>query len=369
MQVVNITNKEQLNNFVDRQKHSQFLQSWEWGEFQKKVTGDILRLGIQENNQLIAVATIIKKLLPIGKSYFYCPRGPVIKLEVIAATAGQESKKLEVNRLLFDKVRDLVKNEGAIFLRFEPLLDIKGQILNFKFSPPWPRPARDEAPLKRGRGRDPDDNKMHKKVAGQISKTIDVQPSRTLILDLAKSEEELLNNMHQKTRYNIRLAEKKGVKIIKGDINQFENFWQLTGETSQRDKFRLHSRNYYHKMLEIDKNFIKLFLAEYDNKIIAANIVSFFGDTATYLHGASSNKYRNVMAPHLLQWHCIKLAKEQGYKYYDFSGIDENKWPGLTRFKKGFGGSVFEYPGTFDLVFDKKWYGIYKLIRRLRRKF
>jgi len=331
MKLIHITNKEQLNNFVGRQEHSQFLQSWEWGEFQEKVTGDILRLGIQENGQLIAVAAIIKKLLPMGKSYFYCPRGPIARNWKLPARADRE-----IRNLLFNKIRDLVKNKGVIFLRFEPLLDIKGQIPNSKF---------------------------------QIPKTIDVQPSRTLILDLAKSEEELLNNMHQKTRYNIRLAEKKEVKIIKGDINQFESFWQLTGETSQRDKFRLHSRNYYRKMLEIDKNFIKLFLAEYDNKIIAANIVSFFGDTVTYLHGASSNKYRNAMAPHLLQWHCIKIAKEQGYKYYDFSGIDENKWPGLTRFKKGFSGSVFEYPGTFDLVFDKKWYGIYKLIRRLRRKF
>ena len=333
MQVVKITNKEQLNSFVREQRHSQFLQSWEWGEFQKKVAGSVLRLGIQENGQLIAVATIIKKLLPMGKSYFYCPRGPIAR-----------NWKLEIRNLLFGKISELAKKEKVIFLRFEPLLDIKSQISNFKF---------------------------------QISKTIDVQPSRTLIMDLSKSEEELLQNMHQKTRYNIRLAERKGARVIEGNIGYFKNFWQLTSETSQRDKFRLHSRNYYHKMLEIDKNFIKLFAAEYsasansgqDKKMIAANIISFFGDTVTYLHGASSNEYRNVMAPHLLQWYCIKLAKERGYKYYDFSGIDENKWPGLTRFKKSFGGEEVQGLGTFDLIFNKKWYSIYRFVRELRRKF
>jgi lipid II:glycine glycyltransferase (peptidoglycan interpeptide bridge formation enzyme) len=87
------------------------------------------------------------------------------------------------------------------------------------------------------------------------------------------------------------------------------------------------------------------------------------------MHGASASKYRNVMAPYLLQWHAIKLAKNLGYKYYDFYGVDEDKWPGVTRFKKGFGGREVNYPGTFDLIFNRRWYSVYRMVRKARRTF
>ena len=118
---------------------------------------------------------------------------------------------------------------------------------------------------------------------------------------------------------------------------------------------------------EKNKLYLKLFLAEYQKEIIAGGIFAFFGQAVTYLHGASANQYRNVMAPHLLQWHLISLAKKLGYRHYDFFGINEVKWPGVTRFKKGFGGRVVEYPGTFDLIFQPAWYNFYKTGRRIRR--
>jgi len=326
MKVVEINNKEQLNKFVANQKHSQFLQAWQWGEFHKKVSGKVWRLGIENNSELTMVATLIKKTLPMGKSYFYCPRGPVGQ-----TASKQTARQLEI---LFNKIGELAKDEGVMFLRFEPLSQFP--ISNFQFP---------------------------------ISKTIDVQPSQTLVLNLSKGEGELLKEMHQKTRYNIRLAEKRGVKISEVGRQGLEEFWRLMSETSGRDDFRLHGRNYYEEMIKINSKFIKLFLAKYKGKVIAANIVSFFGDSATYMHGASSNEDRNVMAPYLLQWQAIKLACELGIKYYDFYGIDEKKWPGVTRFKKGFGGREKKYPGTFDLIFDKGWYNIYKMVRKVRRTF
>ncbi len=314
MQVINITDKERLNKFVGGEKQSQFLQSWQWGKFQEKVSDKIWRLGIEDKDKIVEAATIIKKQLPIGKNYFYCPRGPV----------GQATG------LLFDEIKKIAKGERVMFLRFDPVLKITDY---------------------------------------SVVRTIDVQPKKNLILDLSKGEEELLNNMHQKTRYNIRLAKKKGVKILKKGIDGLKKFWQLLGITSDRDKFRTHGRSYYNEMLKLDSNFITLFLAEYKNKIIAANVVSFFGDTVTYMHGASGPEHRNVMAPYLLQWQVIKLAKNKGYKYYDFYGIDEKKWPGVTRFKKGFGGEEINYPGTFDLIFDSSWYKVYKMVRKVRRTF
>ncbi|MEI7452083.1 MAG: peptidoglycan bridge formation glycyltransferase FemA/FemB family protein [Candidatus Falkowbacteria bacterium] len=201
---------------------------------------------------------------------------------------------------------------------------------------------------------------------GSVVKTIDVQPSQTIILDLVKSEAELLAAMHPKTRYNIRLAEKKGVKIFT-DNNRVDEFLCLLKITTERDTFRGHDDDYYRTMLNFDPNFIKLFLAEYDGRIIAAGIFCFYGNGVTYMHGASDNNDRSVMAPYLLQWHLIAEAKKYGYKYYDFYGISEIKWPGVTRFKKGFGGEVVNYPGTFDYILSPFWYKIYNILRRARR--
>jgi peptidoglycan pentaglycine glycine transferase (the first glycine) len=326
MQIITIADKEQLNNFVGSQVQSQFLQSWQWGEFQKEVSGKIWRIGvIEDDGRLLASAKLVKKQLPMGRSYFYCGRGPVI---------GDIKRSAVIMNELFKTIKDLATDEGAMFLRFEPVNEFK--ISDFNFS---------------------------------ISQTIDVQPSQTLILDLTKSEEEILQGMHQKTRYNIRLAEKKGVKIIEAGADRFEEFWQLLASTGDRDDFNLHGRSYYQAMLKMDNSFVKLLFAEYKGKLLAGNLVVFFGDTVTYIHGGSSNDNREVMAPYALQWHTIKLAKQAGFKYYDFHGIDEVKWPGVTRFKMGYGGQIVKYPGTFDLVYDDAWYNIYKMIRKVRRTF
>ena len=325
MEIINLTNKQQLNNFVGGQPHAQFLQSWQWGEFQEKVSGQVWRLGVLDNNELVASAKVITKNLPMGKKYFYCGRGPVV------AVGADERQAVEP---LFKEIEKLAGQAGIMFLRFDPLK--QSTITNYQLS---------------------------------IVKTLDVQPSKTLILDLAQTEAELLKQMRQKTRYNINLAEKKGVSVVAADKTRFEEFWSLLDQTAGRDKFRLHGRNYYRAMLEINDNPVKLFFAQYQNRPIATALVCFFGDTATYLHGGSASEERNVMASYLLQWHNIKLAKQLGYKYYDWHGIDEVKWPGVTRFKIGFGGQVINYPGTFDLVYDTGWYSIYKMIRRVRQTF
>jgi len=340
MQIINITSKEQLNSFVGAQKHSQFLQSWQWGEFHKVVSGSVFRLGARDGENLAGAATVVKKILPIGKSYFYCPRGPILGKFQSPNPKFQTNPKYQIPNskqildMLLNEIKKLAQEEGVMFLRFDPIFQFP--ISNFQFP---------------------------------ISKTLDIQPSKTLILDLSKQESELLKDMHSKTRYNIKLAEKKGVRIVEADDSRIGDFWQLMGETSDRDSFRTHGINYYKEMVKLGGDFTKLFFAEYKGKAIGSVITSSFGDTATYMHGASCDEDRNVMAPYAMQWHCIKLFKEQGLKYYDLYGIDEEKWPGVTRFKKGFGGQEIEYPGTFDLPFDQGWYSIYKMVRKVRRTF
>lgn len=322
--IVYINNKSKLNDFVKSQSNNQFLQSWEWGEFQKKAGNKIFRLCVLDKDKLIGAATIIKKSLPLGQSYFYAPRGPIVSNQSL------NDDVCLIFDFLLDEILKLVKKEKAIFFRFEPQFNIQ---CSKKF---------------------------------KIQKTDDVQPSQTIVLDLYKSEEELLKNMHSKTRYNIRLSGKKGVKVIEARPDQFDEFWRLMNETCKRDGFSLHPKKYYKQILN---NQNKLFLAKYNSKIIAAAIINFFGNTVTYLHGASSNEYRNVMAPYLLQWHIIQLAKKNNYKHYDFYGINEIKWPGVTRFKKGFARKEIKYPGTFDLIINKNLYYIYRTIRNAKRKY
>lgn len=338
MQVSEIKDKKIWNEFIGSQDLSQFLQSWEWGEFQQSLGRKIWRLAVCNNSDISAAALVVKRFLPLAKSYLYCPRGPIL------------ANDKDVLGLLMDRIKQIAKKENAIFWRIE--LTSQSQILNLKSS-------------------------IH-----GFQAVSPVQPKDTLILDLTKSEEELLSEMHQKTRYNIRLAERKGVKIRimnpfgpnsgrgqESRIGDIEEFLKLLHQTTGRDKFRPHPDEYYRKSLkQFSGDFVKLYLAEYQNKVIAANIVIFFGDTATYAHGASSNEYRNVMAPHLLQWRQIQDAKRLGYKYYDFWGIasQNQKWSGITRFKKGFAGREINYPGTFDIVFQSFWYKIYRLIKRIK---
>jgi len=318
MQIISLETKEQFDEFVARQKHSQFLQSWEWGEFQKKIGHQVRRYGLYEKNNLKFVLQLVKMDLPLGKAYFYAPRIGIKFLD-----------KEDLN-FLFQEIGKVARTNKIVFFRFEP---------------------RSEFPISN--------------IQYPISKTIDIQPSQTLILDVSGSEAEILARMSQKTRYNIRLAGKKGVKVRQGSAADFEDFWRLLDKTRERDKFRLHPKNYYRRMLEVSN--MKLLIAEYRKKIIAGIIVSYFGDLGVYVHGASANEHRNVMAPYLLQWEAIKIARERGCGFYDFNGIDEAKWPGVTRFKRGFGGEEIKYPGTFDLVFDKKYYLLYKVLRKIRR--
>ena len=312
--------------FNDAVKSSEFLQTYSWGEFQKNVYSGVFRYGLKVNGELVVIATFIKKLLPFKKAYLYSPKGPIINCKV-------QNRNCEFLNIFLDGV--INEHSNVLFLRIEPEYQIK----NPKY---------------------------------QIQKTIDIQPAKTIRLDLLKTEDNLLALMHQKTRYNIRLASKKGLVVREGKLDDFNVFWRLMQETGERDSFRLHSRSYYERMLKELNNRVdlkvKMFIVFDEDVAIAVGLFVFCGEVATYLHGASASVGRNLMAPYLLQWTMIKVAKKNNYKYYDFYGVDEKKWPGVTRFKRGFGGNEIECCGTFDLVVSSLWYKIYNTIRMLKRK-
>lgn len=205
-----------------------------------------------------------------------------------------------------------------------------------------------------------------------------LQPQRTVILDLSKPEEQLLAAMHEKTRYNIRLSEKKGVtvkKVVRRTSKEdFGIFWDLLQKTAGRDKFHTHPRRHYELLIETRSSRFsnELFFAEHEGKVIATAMINFYQSlpgapsTATYLHGASSGEARNVMAPYALHWHIARDAKQRGYGWYDLWGIDEKKWPGLTRFKRGFGGREIAYAPTVEIIYRPFLTRLYKLAHCFR---
>lgn len=201
-----------------------------------------------------------------------------------------------------------------------------------------------------------------------------MQPKENLIIDIAKDESVLLAQMKSKTRYNIRLAQKKGVKVFTSrDKKYVDIFCDLVEKTAKRKGVSFHNREHYHQMFQkIPENMMQLYIAQYDGENIAANITSFYGDTATYLHGATSDQQRNVMAPFLLQWRAMLDATEKGCQWYDFGGIfsdstDEGK-KGITRFKKGFAPkeAFFVTQGSYDIILSQTKYKIYRAIQKMK---
>lgn len=234
-----------------------------------------------------------------------------------------------------------------------------------------------------------------------MQKIKDINPSTTTLIDLGKAEAELLAAMHSKTRYNIRLAEKKGVQITEG--KDLAEFMQLSRLTGGRDGFKLHDEFHYKAVL--NSNSVTQLSARYEGKLVATMVLIGAGDTLTYLYGASDHTFRALQAPALLQWRAIQLASERGYKWYDFFGIAPNlkeqgtrnkeqdnfgvnmlgvgscnaeevyqydpahQYAGVTRFKLGFGGVIREKPGTYDLILNPRKYRMYELLRKIRRWF
>ncbi len=280
---------------------------------QSKQWGDFQRTTGREVVFVEGMGLFVVNALPFGWKYAFCPKGPTTAVST-------------------ETLRTVAHDLGVVFLRVEP---------NYKL---------------------PTTNYIQ---------TFEVSPSHTLVTDLRKSEDDLLAAMHEKTRYNVRLAERKGVTISIGK-DSIDDVWPLFEQTASRGQFRLHPKSYYQKMLASGVVFIAT--AKVGDQIVAANLMVDFDGTRTYLHGASGETHRNVMAPFLLHWELIKDAKRKGIVAYDWWGVapdgadESHPWNGITRFKLGFGGNRIDSPGTFDFVARPLAYAIYRVMRAIRRK-
>jgi lipid II:glycine glycyltransferase (peptidoglycan interpeptide bridge formation enzyme) len=207
----------------------------------------------------------------------------------------------------------------------------------------------------------------------------DVQPPDTVLIDLDKPMESIIEEMKPKWRYNARLALKKNVTVGRADEAGLDNFYSLLKETAARDGIAIHGIEYYRTLFSQARAYsalsapeIHLYLAEHEGDVLAGIMTLFRKNEAVYLYGASSDKKRNLMAPYALQLKAMEDAKEAGCKVYDLFGIPPGENPnhpmaGLYRFKTGFGGCVVHRPGSWDLPCRGLVYRLFRAAETLRK--
>lgn len=302
----------------------QVLQSYEWGQLKGSFGWEPLRIKLDDKTGI----SILKRKLPfINKCIFYAPRGPIVDF--------QNKDKLKE---LIAAVKTEAEKNGALFLRIDPEIEDSDTVsLN------------------------------NLKSLGFIRSGKEIQPRATIILDITKTEDEIMAGFESKFRYNIRLAEKKGV-VVEEDISEsaVEKYYGIYKVTSQRDSFMIHPLSYYKKVREliIESGMGTIFLTYIGGVPVAGVFIFAFGKRVWYMYGASSNESRNLMPNNLIHWNVIKWAKERGYKEYDLWGIPANPtlnhplW-GVYKFKKGFNGKTHKFIGAYDLPFNRLQYKLF----------
>lgn len=299
-------------------KNSHPMQSPDWGEFRKKT-------GVK----VVTVAGLQITIHPIPYTNF---------------TIGYLPKGNDINQKMLDDLLKIGKKENCIFIQLEPNVEKNNK--DYKFPNLYPSAH----PL---------------------------FTKYNFIFDLNKTEEELFKKMNSKTRYNIRLAEKKGVRVDEDSSDSaFNEYLKLMNETTLRQKFYAHGENYHKLMWNTLKNgeHLKahLFTATYNGKVLVSWILFVLGDTLYYPYGASSVKHREVMASNLMMWEAIKFGKRLGLKKFDMWGSlgpnadTKDPWYGFHRFKQGYGPKLVEYIGSFDFVINRNAYLVYKLLNKIR---
>ena len=197
-----------------------------------------------------------------------------------------------------------------------------------------------------------------------------ILPSDTLFLDLKREEDRILMEMKPKTRYNIRLSARKGMRVRIAGMDELETWYEMYRKTCMRNRIYLHDINYFKTVLETEVNpsrspvDVELLIADLNGKPLAAMFLVFSGKRATYLYGASASQMRNYMATYALQWEAIRRSKKRRCNEYDMFGVAPSPDPshpmyGLYKFKTGFGGHMFHRMGCWDYPLKQKEYGLY----------
>lgn len=331
---------EEKENFCKVVEHP--LQSWEWGEFRRKTGVEVMRLGAFEKEEMKAGYQLTAHPLSVvkmGLKVIYFPKGPLPDEPMLSA------------------LRDLGVKQKAVFIRLEPNVG---------------------APVRKW--------EKEKEKFGTVEKFLLENGCRrgrplftpyTFRIDLTKGEEELMTRMKEKTRYNVRLAQRHGVEVVENNSEQaFKTYLKLMTETTERQGFYAHSPDYHKKLWETLKpsGMARLLLAQYRGKTLVAWMILVFKDVLYYPYGASSRESKYTMPGYAMMWEAMKYGKRIGCKTFDLWGSlgpkpsKNDPWYGFHHFKEGFGPELIRFIGTWDLVINPSLYPLTRAGEFLRWK-
>jgi len=338
-----VTERE-WDEFVASHPAGHILQTSPWARLKSEFGWSSTRMVVRQDDKIVGGAQILFRRLPVG-TIAYVPKGPVIDL-YDAASLGS----------LLDEVHRACRERGAIALKIEPDVAVDSARSGSR-GEYWAR-------------------------LGFRPSEHAIQPRRTIVIDIRPPESEILARIKSKTRYNIRLAARRGVHVYEGTADDLPTFTRLMAITGERDEFGIRSPAYYERAYALfaPTGMAQLFVAEYREEPIAAIMVFACGAKAWYLYGASSNAHRERMPNYALQWAAIRWARVRGCTTYDLYGVPDHDlgileanfatrsdglW-GVYRFKRGFGGQLVRTVGALDFVYRPALYWGYRMLVRLR---
>lgn len=324
---------EKYEEFIQKQDLCDFQQSIKWAKIKKFWENEIIII-YDDTKNIVGTMSILIRKIPIFGNLMYVPRGPIGNIH-----------NEKILKELTNRMKKIAQKYKAFAIIIEP--NIKNDDEEFK--------------------------KVIKKLGYKINNKAmkfdqEIQARHNFRLNLEnKKEEEIFKNFSSKTRYNIRMAIKKGVEVRERNEEGIDEFYELMEQTGKRDNFRIRPKEYFKTILEKFPKEAKIFIAYYKEEPIAGIMPILYGNKMWYLYGASGNSHRNCMPNYLLQWEMIKLAIKSKCQIYDFRGVSLEKGEegGLYRFKKGFGGDFVELIGEIYVPFHPIKYVGYKIAKKL----
>jgi lipid II:glycine glycyltransferase (peptidoglycan interpeptide bridge formation enzyme) len=342
------TEAERWNELILALPDPHLLQSWEWGAVKSKYGWRASHL-IWRNDpgQVVAAAQVLERRLrfPLLSSLpvIYVPKGPLL-----------DWSKTQLRAEVLLGLGDYAADRGAIFIKIDPNVPLGVGFTGEEGSRSNPLGEQVRRTLREG---------------GWRFSREQIQFRNTMTIDLKAPEDELLAEMKQKTRYNVRLAGRRGVIVRPGGVDDLDLLYRIYSETAVRDGFAIRNREYYQTVWGdfINQELAQPFIAEVEDQPVAGLIAYRFGATAWYLYGMSRDLHRDKMPNYLLQWEAMRWAKTQGCSTYDLWGApteaseDDPLW-GVYRFKAGFGAQVLRTIGAWDLPKRPALYAAYSTV-------
>ncbi len=353
MDIREITDPTHWNATLATLPYHHVLQSWEWGAFKERYGWTARRLAFEDGGRTLAMASVLRRRLsPLPLAMLYVPKGPALAYE----DAGLRAQ-------VWSALEALARRERAVFLKIDPDVPLGTGLPGTEADQPDPLGQAVVAELR---------------ARGWRYSLDQVQFQNTITIDLRQSDDALLAAMKPKTRYNIRLAERKGVRVRQGRLDDLDLLYRMYAETAGRDAFLIRPLAYYRDAwgLFMQAGLACPLIAEVPEEgdpsrlePVAAVILFRFGQKALYMYGASSDRHREKMPNHLLQWEAMRWARAQGCTLYDLWGApdvfdERDRMWGVYRFKQGFGGQVVRHIGAYDYAPWPRLYALYTWLRR-----